>query len=84
MLNKQTFKNEMENLSLAFPKWETDIGNQKVLALWYSFFEKYDDYEFIDGVKSYIKNNRFSPTIASLNDEVKDVDPYKGLKRISE
>jgi hypothetical protein len=80
MLNKEVFKAEMQNLNIAFPKWDVDITNAKVLTLWYSFFENYDDYEFIDGVKAYIKNSRFAPTIAALIDEVKDVDPYKGLK----
>jgi len=81
VLNKQTFKDQMELLSLAYPKWDVDITNAKVLTLWYGFFEQYDDYEFEDGVKAYIKNNRFAPTIASLHDEVKDIDPYKGLKQ---
>jgi hypothetical protein len=83
MLNKEVFKAEMQKLNIAYPDWgvKAKIQEKATLELWYSFFENYDDYEFIGGVKAYIKNSRFAPTIAALNDEVKDVDPYKGLKK---
>lgn len=81
MLNKETFKEQMELLSIAFPKWDVDISSSKAMGLWYLMIQDYDDYELVDGVKAYIKNNKFGPSIAALIEEMKEVDPYKGLKR---
>jgi hypothetical protein len=83
MLSKEVLKAQMNRLTIAYPDWavRAKLDKKETMELWYEMLENYDDYELVDGVKAYIKNNKYGPTIAALIDEVKEVDPYKGLKR---
>lgn len=67
MLSKEIFKTEMERLKRFYPNWPLDISCKLVMIDWYSMFKKMNDREFERMIVKHIENEKFNPTIATLN-----------------
>jgi hypothetical protein len=81
MLNKEKFFDGMEQLLVFFPNWNVKVENVKVMKAWYSMFEKSTDEEFEAMVKSYIKKEKFQPTVAGLKEHFKKKTMVKITRR---
>lgn len=66
MLSKEVFKKEIQDLAVCFPNWNIDLGDKRVLQVWYSMFNNQEDEDFKTMVNRYKKSEKFNPTIAGL------------------
>lgn len=68
MLDKQVFKEGMEKLMYLFSSWNFDPRDSKQRNVWYGQFRHMDNKRFEHMIDSYIKNEKFNPTIKTLLD----------------
>jgi|SRR5699024_2406142 len=80
MLDKNVFFEGVENLLAFYPSWQVNVEDKKVLRLWYAKFSKMTDKEFKHMIDSYIKSERYSPTVAGLFEH--DTLPRKSRDQI--
>ncbi len=66
MLDKGAFKEGIKRLLRVFPNWNVKCDDPETMKTWYEFFEKMSNDEFYDMVLTYIKKEKFHPTIAGL------------------
>lgn len=66
MLNKQVFKEQIEELIMFFPNWSVDVESKATMVAWYKKFEKYDDEEFVAAVNKYVSSESYQPTVSGL------------------
>ncbi len=66
MLNKDTFKEQIERLIYIYPTWKIDYTNSKALKAWYDRFRHIDDMQFIKMVDKYIDTDAWNPTVAGI------------------
>jgi hypothetical protein len=66
MLSKEKFRSGISKLSDVYPNWAVKMDQPSVMASWYSFFENDSDLVFLETVDEHIREERYSPTIASL------------------
>ena len=88
MLEKETFKNGIQELVYAFIDWKIDVKNQEIMKIWYRNLNDYSEDIFLKGVQKYIKTQRYNPTIASLRDVMDEfrnrIEPKGNLKDAAE
>ena len=73
MLDKETFKKQLQKLVNLYPQWKLDIADKEIVSDWYKQFEDYKNEEFIEAVQKYINNEKYFPTIAGIKG--KDTKP---------
>lgn len=66
MLNKKVFISKMNELLILFPNWNPDLDQTEVVKAWYSRFQDLTDNEFTSMVNSFIRQDKFNPTVGGL------------------
>lgn len=66
MLNKEVFKQKLQDLIDFYPNWGIKVDDPKVIAKWYTIFKDDTDEQFQNMVNAHIKTVAFNPTVASL------------------
>lgn len=51
---------------IVFPNWGFDKADAEFVKTWYEQFNNMNDYQFSVMVDSYIKNEKYTPTVAGL------------------
>lgn len=84
MLDKAVFKSGIETLVLVFPVWKVDVTDSNTMRIWYEFFEKVSDTDFLTMIKDYCRNESSYPTIKGLFDYKPAFIPYDDLNDMKE
>ncbi len=91
MLNKDVFKQKMQDLIDFYPSWGIKTDNSQVMSKWYERFKEYTDDQFSETVNKHIETITFNPTVASLkenttksNEKIIDGVKYIGGLRVYE
>lgn len=66
MLNKEVFKQKLQDLIDFYPNWGIKVDDSKVMAKWYTMFKDETDDRFQSMVNIHIRTVAFNPTVASL------------------
>lgn len=66
MLNKEVFKQKIQEMIYFYPSWNIKNEESVVMALFYTKFSKWTDDQFIDVVNMHVDTIEFNPTIATL------------------
>ncbi len=80
MLDKDLFKQKINELLVSFPNWKIKYDDPFTMKLWYSKFEDMEDEHFYYMIDKYIENETFNPTIAGLKSW--DIAPRKSRDQI--
>lgn len=81
MIDKQVFKQKMDELMILFPSWGFDKSNEKEALTWYNKFSDLTNKEFSYMVDSFIKNDKFNPTVGGLRQYIVE-EPKKSRDQI--
>lgn len=90
MLDKDIFKTGMEELMYLFKGWDFNPTSKAEVETWYRQFKYMDKQRFLFMINSYVKNEKFNPTVRTLldNDNVhlyrKSKDQIKHEKMLEE
>ena len=83
MLNKNAFKDKIQDLIDFYPSWGIRSNDSSVMTKWYLKFQHLTDEQFNKMVEAHIKKISFNPTVASLleckpevNGIVQDDNPF--------
>lgn len=68
MLDKNIFFDCMDKLLMAYPNWKISLNEKKTSKFWYEQFENMENAHFEHMIDSYIKTEKFNPTIAGLRE----------------
>lgn len=66
MLNKNTFREQMDRLLYLYPIWKIEYTNSKAVKTWYDCFKHIDDMQFTKMVDKYIYTQTWNPTVAGI------------------
>ena len=80
MLNKNIFFDCMDSLLMAYPNWKINLGERNTSKFWYEQFQHMGNAHFEHMINSYIKTEKFNPTIAGLKEH--DTLPKKSIDQI--
>lgn len=80
-LDKTVFIQGMNQLLMVFPSWQIKYDDKKVMSAWYRMFEDLTDDQFRHMTWSYIKSEKFVPTVAGLMEH--DTLPRKSQTQIA-
>ena len=57
-------------LRAAYPQSKANLGDDNVVAVWYSMLENLDGDRFQSGIKRIVQTEKFLPSIAEIRDQV--------------
>ena len=78
MLDKDTFRGQMERLNVLFDKWRVDITDPETMKIWYSEFKGLSDEEFVRKVDKFVADSPYPPTVAGImNENLKEKSKYQ-------
>jgi hypothetical protein len=78
MLDKKTFKQGINNLIYSYPLWRIDVSNVECMKFWYDNFNNFDNDSFIEGINTFVRNNKEYPTISELRNVIIKSQRYIG------
>lgn len=81
MLDKEVFFKKMDELLMAYPNWNIQYDDPKVMKFWYSKFKHMENRHFELMIDRYIENENFNPTIGGLKSW--DIEPRKSAEQIA-